>query len=264
MSVTTYIKQLQRYEEYAFSWEELLKNCDVSTSTLRKELRRLSEKKEIINLRKGFFLIVPPRYQNLGKLPVQLYVDKLFQQLGKKYYVGLYSAAAIHGAAHQQVQQDYIVTVSPALSHVDKTNIRLRFFSVKYWPGKNIQEKKSDAGYFKVSSPALTAADLVHHHSKIGGMNRILTAIEELAEEIHSKDVTDLLSWYPHISALQRLGYLLDQIQVGNDLTDPIYEYLNKGNYYSILLSPKGGQKAGSTGNRWKVDVNIKLESDLI
>ena len=77
-AVTHYIKQIQSYEEYAFSWEELLKNCDTPESTLRKELGRLAAKKEILNLRKGFYLIIPPRYQNLGKLPIQLYVNKPF------------------------------------------------------------------------------------------------------------------------------------------------------------------------------------------
>jgi len=263
LSVSDYIKQLQSYEEYAFSWEELLQNCNVPLATIKKEVLRLTERNEIVNLRHGFYLIIPPRYKNFGKLPVQLYVDKLFKFLNKPYYVGLYSAALFHGASHQQVQSDYVITVPPALRDIDKGNIHVQFFNASNWSEKNIQEKKSDAGLFNVSSPALTATDLVNYHTKIGGLNRMLANIEELSEEIQLEDLKTLLSWYPNKSTLQRLGFLFEEIGMDQTYTDLIFERLKKDKFYSVVLSPKKGEKAGSTGNRWKVDVNIKLESDL-
>lgn len=263
MTVSEYIKQLQAYEEYAFSWDELFEKCNAPEPTLRKELVRLAKTHEIINLRKGFYLIIPPRYQNLGKLPVQLYLGKLFKHLNKKYYVGLYSAATIHGASHQKVQQDYVVTVSPALRNIEKGKVKLRFFKTRSWPSKNIIEKKSDAGLYNVSSPALTAADLVYHQAKIGGINRMLANLEELAQEITVEDIDNLLSWYTNKSTLQRLGYLMEELGAIESIPNQIYNKLKKEKFYPILLSPKKEQKAGSSGNRWKVDVNIKLESDI-
>ena len=264
MSVSDYIKQLQSYEVYAFSIHEMLRNSNAPEATLRKELARLMQKREVFNLRQGFYLINPPRYQNLGKLPIQLYIDKLFSFLDKTYYVGLYSAAAYHGAGHQIIQQEYIVTVPPALRDIDKGKTKLRFFLTKHWPEQNLFDAKSDAGYYKVSSPTLTAADLIYHHQKIGGINRMLSNLEELAEVIEMTDVENLLQWYPYKSTVQRLGYLLEQFQVDESITNLMYDHLCKDNFYSILLSPKKGQKAGKTKNRWKVDVNITLENDLI
>ncbi len=263
MSVSNYISQLQSYEEYAFSWEELLQNSDAPLATLEKEVLRLIERNEIVNLRRGFYLIIPPRYKNLGKLPVQLYVDKLFKFLDKPYYVGLYSAASFHGASHQQVQSDYVITTPPALRAIDKGNIRLQFFNTSSWSDQNILQKKSDAGLFNVSSPALTTADLVNYHSKIGGINRMLANIEELSEEIQLEDLKALLSWYSNKSTLQRLGFLLEEVGMEEKYTDLIFDRLKQDKFYPVLLSPKKGEKAGSTGNKWKVDVNIKLESDL-
>lgn len=262
-AVIDYITRLQSYEEYAFSWEELTTNCDTPEPTLRKDLIRLTERGDILNLRKGFYLILPPRYRSLGKLPLQLYVDKLFRCLDKPYYVALYSAAGLHGASHQQVQQDYVVTASPALLDINKQNIIIRFFKVTHWPQKNIQQRKSDAGMFNVSSPALTAIDLIYHQTKLGGLNRMLANLEELAEEITVQDITDLLSWYPHKSAIQRFGYLLEELQGKNERTEFIFQFLNQENFYPVLLSPATEQRPGSTGNRWKIDVNLELESDL-
>lgn len=262
-AVTDFITRLQSYEEYAFSWEELTTNCDTPQPTLRKDLIRLAERGDILNLRKGFYLILPPRYRSLGKLPLQLYVDKLFRYLGKPYYVAFYSAAGLHGASHQQVQQDYVVTTSPALLDINKQNVVIRFFKVTHWPQKNIQQRKSDAGMFKVSSPALTAVDLIYHQSKLGGLNRMLANIEELAEEITLQDITELLSWYPHKSAIQRFGFLLEELQGESERTALVFQYLEENNFYPVLLSPTTEQRAGSTGNRWKIDVNFELENDL-
>lgn len=78
------------------------------------------EQIEIVNLRQGFYLILPPRYQNVGKLPVQLFIDTLFKSLEKEYYVAFYSASAIHGSSHQRIQQDYIITTPPALRNIQK------------------------------------------------------------------------------------------------------------------------------------------------
>lgn len=244
--------------------EELLTNSDAPESTLRKEISRFIANGEVFQLRQGFYLIIPPRYHKFGKLPVQLYVDKLFRFLEKRYYLGLYSAAAYHGAGHQKIQQDYILTTAPALRDIDKNKTKLRFFLTKHWPEKNLMDGKSDAGYFKVSSPALTAADLLYHHQKIGGINRMLSNIEELTEEISKTDVENLLSWYPHKSTLQRLGFLLEAFHVDESITNLLFDHLCQENFYSILLSPKKDLKAGKTGNRWKVDTNIHLESDLM
>lgn len=263
MNVSQYIKKIQSFEEYAFSWNEILKNCNAPEPTLRKELVRLSEKNEIRNLRQGFYLIIPPRYQNFGKLPIQLYADKLFKHLNKNYYLGLYSAATAYGASHQKIQQDYIVTIPPALRDIDKGKTKIRFFKTEHWPAKNIIEKKSDAGLYKISSPALTAVDLVHHHTKIGGLNRMLANLEELAQEIGVEDLDQLLSWYPYKSTLQRVGYLMEQMGVKESIPNEIFKRLKNESFYPVLLTPKKGEKIGKTGNRWKIDVNIKLQSDL-
>jgi|SRR5690554_118299 len=263
MGVAAYIKQLQSFEEYSFSWDELLSNCNAPESTLRKELTRLVERKEIVNLRKGFYLIIPPRYQNVGKIPLQLYVNKLFKFLERDYYVGLFTAAAVYGASHQRIQQDYIITVPPTLRDIDKGKNKLRFLKTENLPDKNIIERKSDAGMYKISSPALTALDLVHYHPKIGGINRMLANLDEISQEISVEDLNQLLSWYPYKSTLQRFGYLMEQLEVSESISNEVFKSLQKEPFYPVLLTPKKNTKAGKTGNRWKVDVNIKLESDI-
>lgn len=120
MTISNYIEKLLSYEEYAFSREELLQHCEKSEISLKRELSRLVEKKEVINLRRGFYLIIPPRYSKQGKLPIQLYVDKLFKYLNRYYYLGFYSAAKFHGASHQQAHRDYVMISPPSIRNIKK------------------------------------------------------------------------------------------------------------------------------------------------
>ncbi len=116
---------------------------------------------------------------------------------------------------------------------------------------------------FKISSPCLTAVDLIYHQTKIGGLNRMLSVLEELTEEMTLADVNHLLSWYSQKSVLQRLGFLLDEINPDSDMANLIYEHLKIQKFYPVLLSPRSNEKAGAVKNIWKIDVNIKMESDL-
>ncbi len=263
MTIAEYINELLSREEYSFSWEELMQNSTRTKYSLTNELSRLVDKAQVINLRQGFYLIIPPRYSKLKTLPISLYIDKLFTYLSKDYYVGLYSAAKFHGASHQQIQKDYVIASMPSNHNIKKEGVAIDFFNITNWPKKNIIKKKSDAGYFNVSSPALTMVDLVHHHLKVGGLNRMMAIIEELTEELLIEDINDLLTWYPYKSTVQRTGYLLQQLEVESRLIDPFYNYLESKRYFPILLSPKKDQKAGRVDNLWKVDVNLELESDL-
>jgi predicted transcriptional regulator of viral defense system len=257
-----YIKHLLSVESYSFSLKEISNHTNSEGTALKFELARLVEKKEIVNLRKGFYLIIPPRYSKQGHLPIQLYIDKLCKSLNRKYYLGFYTAAKFHGASHQQTHREYVMIEKPKWSDIKKSDLDIRFITSSIWPTRNIIEKKSDAGIFKISSPALTAVDLIHHQTKLGGLNRMFAIIEELSEEITETDLKDLLTWYPHRSTLQRLGFILEELQTDISI-EALLDHIKSSQYFPVLLSPNGRQNPGSVDNKWKVDVNIKLESDL-
>lgn len=263
MNAKEYIKYLLSIENYSFSLDEIANATTGSPNSLKFELHRLSEKGDIVNLRKGFYLIITPRYSSAKKLPIQLYCEKLFNHLNRNYYVGLFSAAKFHGASHQQIQRDYLIIEKPKFIDISKNTIDIRFFTTTNWSEKNIQQKRSDAGIFNISSPALTIVDLIHHQTKLGGINRMLATTEELTEELTKSDLLELLTWYPNKSTLQRFGFLLEELGIKQEFQEMIYLELKAKNFFPVLLSPKSKEKPGAVDNKWKVDVNVKLESDL-
>lgn len=263
MSLSDFIKERLSFEEYAFTWDELVQGTSGKSEPLiRSDLYYAVGNGDVVSLRHKFYLIIPPRYSHSGKLPIELYIDKLFSFLNRKYYLGLYSAARYNGASHQQIQKEYILHDKSPLLSVSKGTNKLNFFTVSKWPEKNILTHKGDAGMFKISSPALTAVDILYHQSKIGGLNRTLSILEELVEEVNLSDVKDLLSWYSQRSVLQRFGFLLNEYDSNSKPAELIYNHLKLQKFYPVLLSPKSNQKAGAVNNRWKVDVNIKMEID--
>lgn len=264
LNLSDFIKERLSFESYAFNWDELLiAKADKSQTSIQSQLSYAIQKGDIIPLRHHFYLIIPPRYSKFGKLPIELYVNSLFEFLDRNYYIGLYSAARSYGAGHQQIQKEYVFHDKAPLLSISKNSINLDFFTVSNWPTKNIVSKKGDAGMYNISSPCLTAVDLIYHQTKIGGLNRMLSVLEELTEEMKMEDAKDLLSWYSQKSVLQRLGFLLDEINLESDIANLIYEHLKLKKFYPVLLSPRSNEKAGAVENRWKIDVNIKMESDL-
>lgn len=91
----------------------------------------------------------------------------------------------------------------------------------------------------------------------------MLANLDELSEVIEQDDIKDLLTWYPHKSTIQRTGYIMEILNVDQSITDQLFDYLNKTKFFPVLLSARKGESAGRVDNKWKVDVNIKLESDL-
>ena len=150
--VAEYIDKLLSVEEYSFSLDELMRQTAKSKNAIWLELAHLIEKNKVINLRKGFYLILTPRYSNFGKLPINLYIDKLFDYLERKYYLGFYSAAKVYGASHQQAQRDYVMTATPKLLDIQKPAIDIRFLTTSAWPEKNIHSKKLDLGRKLINS----------------------------------------------------------------------------------------------------------------
>jgi len=127
----------------------------------------------------------------------------------------------------------------------------------------DVTQKKVDTGYINVSSPELTALDLVYYVDQSGGFKRIATVLEELSESIDSDKLLDICKQFTPITTVQRLGFLLETILGMKDLCEPIKNFLKTVNYYPVLLRPQKEKTDMITGNDWKVVQNVEIETDL-
>ena len=257
-----FLKTVRGNGRYAFTTDELIIGVPKPLKNIKKDLDRLKEKGEIINIRRGFYTILPPEYQNMGAVPVDFYIDELMGYISKKYYVGLYSAAMYHGAAHQQPQEFYVITKSPKPRKINDDNFRINFTEKKNFPLYGIEDKKTETGYFKISNTELTFLDLVYYEQSIGGYNRIITILEELAESINLNKMRDAIKNDFPVSTYQRAGYIVDNILSNKKLATIFETKLAKSKSKTVLLK-SSGQQFGERDDKWKILINTQIDSDL-
>ena len=262
--MTDFLNELQSNGRYSFSLEELRKQFGLSNEAIKLALKRLSQKGKIVSVRKGFYVIVPPEYATQKILPPSLFINQLMAYIDKPYYVGLLSAAALSGAGHQQPQEYHVVTRVPALRNISVKDLHIIYFNKRKLPEIGIEEKKTDTGYIKISSPELTATDLIQFENKMGGFNRVVTVLNELIEKFENDRLKKVLNESQiQITSWQRLGFIMDNYLKDFNKADLIYIKLKDEKYFRIALSPENETKNLSANNRWKVIENINIESDL-
>ncbi len=112
-AISLLVEQLQSQGRYTFTRPEAESESKRSFVAAQTALRRLKEQGRIVSPRRGFYVIVPLEYRVTGSPPASWFIDELMLYLAQPYYVGLLSAAAIHGAAHQQPMVFQVVTNKP-------------------------------------------------------------------------------------------------------------------------------------------------------
>lgn len=256
-----YIDSVRAKGRYAFTLEELKDKLEVTDKAILQNLYRLKTKNKIVQIRKGFYTILPAEYARYGVIPSNMYLDDMMLSLHKNYYLGLISAAAIHGASHQQSMETFVITEKPALRDIKNKKLKLNFLVKNEWNKEDIQKVKTEAGYINVSSPELTALDLLYYVDKLG-MNRVITILKELVEVIKPNTLAKTAKNYSQIAAVQRLGYLLEYELQNEKLSQAIYTTIADKKGTNIPLMP-GKNKKGNTNTKWRIINNIKIESDL-
>jgi predicted transcriptional regulator of viral defense system len=258
-----YIEGLQSNGRYSFSLGELRSAHNVSNNALAMALHRHCRKGKIVCVRKGFYVIVPPEYSNAGIMPPSLFIDDMMAYIGRDYYVGLLSAAVFHGATHQQPQEVYIVTGKPALRSISVKGIRMNFITRNVIPEHGIEQRKTDTGYVNISSPELTALDLIQFRLKSGGIARAVETIEGFVEQITANNLRKLTKCKIPMSVFQRLGFILESTFRRQAVADSLHEHIHKKILRFIPLEPSARSGKAERDNRWKVVGNVELEQRL-
>ena len=221
----------------------------------------MARKKRIAQVREGFFVIVPLEYVSSGILPPDWFIADMMKYLHMPYYVGLMSAAALHGAAHQQPQEFQVVTTGP-IRRIRAGRLSIAFFTKAILRSSATEQRKTSTGYMNVSTPAVTALDLVAYARRIGGLNSALTVLQELAEKITAQTLLEAAKQGKSLATVQRLGWLLDESGHGS-LCQPIADWIRKQRARETPLDPSLPRQGFSRDPVWKVIVNTDVLGDL-
>lgn len=260
LSLSSFVDQLQEEGRYTFTLKEARKLRGRSESGLMVALGRLKRQGRIVSPRRGFFVIVPLEYRRAGSPPASWFIDDLLRYMRQPYYVGILSAAAIHGAAHQQPMVFQVITDRPTRpSRIARIRIEFHMHKrIKSLPAGEIQ---TETGSMRVASPEVTAFDLVRYSEAAGHMSNVATVLTELAEKLDPKALAKVATHYA-VPDLQRLGYLLETTG-HQDVAGLLGELLPQRKPRPVPLVAGRSVRGLRPDPRWKVLPNHKLEPDL-
>lgn len=248
-----------RYNFDTAAFQSAVGGSDIAT---RRALARLAERGEIASPARGYYVVVPPEYRSLGCLPAEQFVPDLMAWLKLDYYVGLLSAAQYYGATHHQPQEFQVIVRKPRRS-IQCGKIKVTFIARKNLELVPVVHRFStDRGVVKVSSPEATALDLVGYQRRAGGLDNIVTVIAELSEQMFSEDLVSIAQSAP-ISWTQRLGYILENVSDGADLTDPLRIYIQKHAKQHVPLLPGFPSSNTTRSASWKILENAEIASEV-
>lgn len=224
-ALSSYVSGLLSAGRIVFTGGQATEALGVTRGAFLDAAERLQQRGNLLNPRQDFYVVVPPQFASWGAPPPQWYIDALMQHESQPYYVGLLKAAELHGATHQAVME-FQVVVAKRLPKIRAGRNLIVFYYRKNMEAvaAGVTERKTDTGAMRVSSPALTALDLLRYPRASGGLDNMVTVLADLAPTIDSDQLASL-SEATERPVVQRLGHLLDRL--GHEaLTGPLHAAL--------------------------------------
>ena len=266
-NIRDWIEDLPKRGKITFSKEEVeLQFPHLTNRNIQNTLNRLVGKKKIQSVWRGFWVVVPVEYGLKGVVDPIEYIAQLMNYLGLEYYIGLLSAAAIHGAAHQQPMELMLITTSNNLREKVKNDVKISFAAKKEIPQQYLQQITVKSGYIPISTPELTAIDLLLYIKNAGGINRVATVLNELAEVIDFNRISLDFFQNANTADIQRLGYLLETLEF-SETANLLFLKANEANLkfrkYPLCIKKQSMNLTDFPVNeKWKIIINEEIETD--
>lgn len=258
VTVEDWVDALQARGKYTFLRAEAISDSGLSAEAVKKALQRLARRQRVVKVKSYFYVIVPLEYFHAGGPPPPWFIDDLMKAMERPYYVGLLSAAGIHGASHHQPQEFQVITNRPVRPlQVGRT--RIRFFTHKRTSDTAVQNVKTSTGAMRVSTPEATALDLVRFARAAGQIDNVATVLADLVPLLDPKRMLKVVRAGGDIANAQRLGYLLESAR-GRPQAKAIHEWLVRQSPRAISLRPGRTAAGGEEDRRWHVLVTEPVE----
>ena len=140
--------------------------------------------------------------------------------------------------------------------------VRIHFFSKKNILEAPVTKVKTKFGYMNVSTPEVTALDLVKYVERAGYLDNVVNILIELSTKIRARHLATVAKSFES-TVIQRLGYLLDTYTENKSLTRLMWEILNKREPQPTPLSINGQSNAEEMNRKWLIWINEIVEPDI-
>lgn len=244
---------------YTATTDEVAELLGLEGGAVRTGMNRLRKQHLAFSPARGLYGFVPPNYRSWGVLPADWFIDDLMRYLKRDYYVGLLSAAALHGSAHQRPQVFQIMT-DKSTADRDIGRIRLRFFRNSAIAQANTETVTTPTGTMVVASRETTVSDLVAHPRVSGGYSNVATIIREIGP-LEGSELARASAGRPRSHA-RRLGWLVEHYSEDTPDLEALKQQAASDRGTPSPLSPSGPRR-GRIDERWGLWINTDIEPDI-
>jgi predicted transcriptional regulator of viral defense system len=257
-TVEAWIDSLQARGRYTFLRAEAVNGSGVSAEAVKKALQRLARRQRVAKVKSYFYVIVPLEYLHAGAPPPSWFIEDLMKAMERPYYVGLLSAAALHGASHQQPQEFQVLTDRP-IRPIQVGRARIRFFVNKRLADTAVQNVKTPTGGMRVSTPESTVVDLVRFAKVAGHLDNVATVLMDLVPLLDPKRLLKVVRASGDLPNAQRLGYLLERVR-GRSQAKALHEWIGRQSPRIVPLRPGRNANGAMEDRRWHLRVAEPIE----
>jgi predicted transcriptional regulator of viral defense system len=268
MNLQSYIKDIRKDGKRCFTTLDIVEQFHVSNSHARVALHRLLKTGDLISPARGLYVIVPPEHQPHGSIPPQKLIPLIMQYLGANYYVALLSAGLFHGATHQKPARFQVISDRRIKHPSTFGDVEIDYIYKKSVLELPTQDFTVSTGYLKVATPELVALDLLEYPNHAGGLNHIATVFSELIEVLDPIKLINLAKNTRVEYQLQRIGYILDHIDVMDEpgaeiIINALAHHVQEHKPSYLPLASEISKIGYSRCKKWRIIENSEIESDL-
>ena len=236
-----------------------MKDIKPLVQNYRNFLHHLIEKKWILKIRRGVYIIAPLEAGEKGADSYTVHSFVIASLLTKPYYIGYWSALNYHGFTEQTPPCIYIASPKPKNSR-KILNTEFRFVTVttrKMFDVESVMIENNRP--VSISSPEKTFVDCLDHPEHAGGIDEVAKALYFSKDELKLNKLARFAIKIGNSAVIKRLGYLAEVLQLEEECLDILEKArIRKG--YSVLdpLSPKKGR----IKEKWSLIVNTPIDPE--
>lgn len=238
------------------SLPDLAATSGLSALAVKRQIEHLADRVVRLPGRPSSYLIIAPEHRRRGAPPVDFWFGDYCRVRNRPYYVGLLSAAALHGSAQQAVQLTQIMTDS-ATRAFSIGDVHVEFHVKQHLLETPLTPIRGLASPLAVSSPEATALDLIAFQHCVGGIARATEVITGLLPVMTNDGWHRALKYAP-MTVRQRTGYVLETIGAHRFATTVQITLPPK--LRPVLLQHATAARGSDVEQPWQVIDNVGLK----
>ena len=147
---------------------------------------------------------------------------------------------------------------SAALRPLTVGRVRIRFFFRRRMDLAATAPLRTSSGDIPISTPEMTAYDLLRYRKGAGSIDHVATVLAELAERLDAKKLLAVARAGGELPVIQRLGYLLERTG-HTELASRLASLVRARTTRMVPLEPRSTDAVSARDPKWRVLVNTTV-----